>query len=271
MNPPLTITIESVHNPRIKQTLRLRDAGTRRQTGRFLIDGDREIALAERHGIELEVVFVAAGQPPLTHGLAATTLHQTVSAPLQPVSPAVLGKLSYGQRGAESVAVAKTPRRTLSGFEWQTSQLLLVLDQTEKPGNLGACLRTASACGVETVILTDPVCEPYNPNAIRASRGTIFSLDLLVATREEFQACARAQHIPLFAARVDARQELWQQDFTSGGAVLFGSEAHGLGSQWELPEVRPFTIPMQGVTDSLNLSISTAVTLYEALRQRQKV
>lgn len=271
MNPPPTITIESVQNPRIKQALRLRDAGTRRQTGRFLIDGDREIALAQRHGIELEVVFVAAGHTPLTHSSAATELQQSVSLALQPVSPAVLGKLSYGQRGAESVAVAKTPRRTLSSFQWHSSQLLLVLDQTEKPGNLGACLRTASACGVAAVILTDPVCEPYNPNAIRASRGTIFSLDLLIGSRDEFLACVQAQRIPLFAARVDARQELWQQDFSSGGAVLFGSEAHGLGSQWELPEVRPFTIPMQGVTDSLNLSISTAVTLYEALRQRQKV
>ena len=182
-----------------------------------------------------------------------------------------MGKLSYGQRGAESVAVAKIPHRTLSGFKWQSSQLVLVLDQTEKPGNLGACLRTASACGVTAVVLTDPVCEPYNPNAIRASRGTIFSLNLRVATRDEFQACARAQRIPLFAARVDASQELWQQDFVGGGAILFGSEALGLGSEWELPEVRPFSIPMQGVTDSLNLSISAAVTLYEAVRQRHKV
>lgn len=269
--PPPTITIESVQNPRIKHALRLRDAGARRQTGQFLIDGDREIALAQRHGIELEVVYVAAGQSPSAHRSAATALHQFANVPLQPVSPAVLGKLSYGQRGAESVAVAKTPQTTLSSFQWQASQLLLVLDQTEKPGNLGACLRTASACGVAAVILTDPVCEAYNPNAIRASRGTIFSLDLLIGTREEFLACAQAQRIPLFSARVDARHVLWQQDFTSGGAVVFGSEALGLGSQWELPEVRPFTIPMQGVTDSLNLSISTAVTLYEALRQRQKV
>lgn len=266
MKPAPNLTIESVHNPRVKQALRLRDAGNRRQSGHFLIDGDREIALAQRHGIELEVVFVGPDSTELTPSSAAAA-----SAPLQPVSPAVLAKLSYGQRGAESVAVARTPRRTLSDFEWQTSQLLLVLDQTEKPGNLGACLRTASACGVSAVILTDPVCELYNPNAIRASRGTIFSLKLLVATREEFQACVRTQRIPLFAAHVDARQPLWQQDFTAGGALLFGSEAHGLGRQWEMPEVRPFTIPMQGVTDSLNLSISTAVTLYEAVRQRQKV
>lgn len=252
-----------MHNPQVKQAVRLRDSGTRRQTGRFLIDGEREIALAERHGIELEVVFVPTGQTQLTSS--------QIAAPLQPVSRAVLSKLSYGQRGAESVAVARTPQRTLSGFEWHASELLLVLDQTEKPGNLGACLRTASACGAAAVILTDPVCEPYNPNAIRASRGTIFSLNLLVATREEFQACVRAQGIPLFAARVDAQQKLWQQDFSSGGAVLFGSEAVGLGREWESPEVRPFTIPMQGVTDSLNLSISTAVTLYEAVRQRQLV
>ena len=264
MKPAQSITIESSQNPRIKQALRLRDAGVRRQSGRFLVDGDREIALAQRHGIELEVVYVAADSPLLVGGLATV-------APLQAVSPAVLAKLSYGQRGAQSVAVAKTPQRTLSGFAWQPGHLLLVLDQTEKPGNLGACLRTASACGAAAVILTDPVCEPYNPNAIRASRGTIFSLQLLTATRGELQAYVRALRIPLFAARVDAPQQLWQQDFTAGGAVLFGSEATGLGPEWDGPEVLPFSIPMQGVTDSLNLSISTAVTLYEAVRQRQKV
>ncbi len=265
MKPAQNITIESLQNPRIKQAIRLRDAGARRHGGRFLIDGDREIALAQRHGIELEMVYVAPNSPLLARGSAA------IAAPLQLVSPAVLAKLSYGQRGAASVAVGITPQSTLRGFSWHPGQLLLVLDQTEKPGNLGACLRTASACGATAVILTDPVCEPYNPNAIRASRGAIFSMKLLTATRDEFQALVRTQSIPLFAARVDATQPLWQQDFTAGGAVLFGSEAAGLGREWDSPEVRLFTIPMQGATDSLNLSISTAVTLYEAVRQRQKV
>ncbi|MCA9156943.1 MAG: hypothetical protein KDA72_01370 [Planctomycetales bacterium] len=268
-----TITIESIHNVRVKQTLRLRDAGVRRQTGRFLIDGEREIALACRHGFEVETIFVLAdvsGQATKHPGLR-DPYPAEFGGRVQPVSTAVLTKLSYGQRGAAPVAVAVTPKRTLSRFAWRAGELLLVLDRTEKPGNLGACLRTASACGVSGVILTDPVCEPYNPNAIRASRGTIFSLNVLTATRDEFQSCCHAQGIPLFAARVDAQDELWQQDFSIGGAVLFGSEALGLSREWDRPEHRSFRIPMQGASDSLNLSISAAVTLYEAVRQRRKV
>ena len=267
--PP--ITIESVHNLRVKQTLRLRDAGARRKSGRFLIDGEREIALACQHGFVVETIFVLADEA----DQAAQRPNLRQAYPLefescvQPVSAAVLAKLSYGQRGAAPVAVAVTPKRSLSHLAWHAGELLLVLDQTEKPGNLGACLRTASACGVSAVILTDPVCEPYNPNAIRASRGTIFSLNMLTATRDEFQECCQAQRIPLFAARVDAPDELWQQDFTSGGAVLFGSEALGLSLEWDQPETHRFRIPMQGASDSLNLSISAAVTLYEAVRQRQ--
>ncbi len=268
-----TVTIESIHNVRVKQTLRLRDAGVRRQSGRFLIDGEREIALACRHGFEVETIFVLAdlsGQATNQSGLR-DPYPAEFGRRVQPVSHAVLTKLSYGQRGAAPVAVAVSPKRTLSRFVWRAGELLLVLDRTEKPGNLGACLRTASACGVSAVILTDPVCEPYNPNAIRASRGTIFSLNMLTTTRDELQNCCRAQRIPLFAARVDAQDELWQQDFSSGGAVVFGSEAHGLSDEWDRAEHHSFRIPMQGASDSLNLSISAAVTLYEAVRQRRKV
>ncbi len=267
------ITIESVHNLRIKQTLRLRDARVRRQTGRFLIDGEREIALACQHGFQVETIYVPAKtveqaiDPMEVRGAYPAEFEHCV----QPVSAAVLAKLSYGQRDAAPVAVALLPERPLSRFVWRAGELLLVLDQTEKPGNLGACLRTASACGVSSVILTDPVCEPYNPNAIRASRGAIFAIELLSTTREEFQTCCQTQGIPMFAARVDASEELWQKDFLNGGAVLFGSEALGLGDGWNRPEYSGFRIPMHGASDSLNLSISAAVTLYEAVRQRRKI
>lgn len=253
--------------------MRLRDAGTRRQAGRFLIDGVREIAVASQHGVELETIYIAQDSSATTADYE--TLRQTcpdvVQRCVQLVSTAVLAKLSYGQRGAAPVAVAVTRKRTLDGFVWRAGELLLILDQTEKPGNLGACLRTASACGIGTVVLTDPVCEPYNPNAIRASRGAIFSLNLLIAARDEFQTFCKTHCVPLFAARVDAGKTLWQQDFVGGGGVLFGSEASGLGREWNQGDVHDFRIPMQGSTDSLNLSISAAVTLYEALRQRPKV
>ncbi len=260
-------TIESIHNPRIKHTVRLRDSAARRDSGRILIDGEREIALACRSGIVLETIFVGSDRASLDAMRRAC--EGDIEDRLQPVSSRVLDKICYGQRAAAPVAVALTPQRDLSDWQWTAAELWGVFDQTEKPGNLGACLRTASACGVAGVILTDPVCEPFNPNAIRASRGTIFALPLLVTTRQEFQACCRSQGVPVWAARVEAVEPLWSEDFRSGGAVVFGSEAHGLEPQWRGADCRDFSIPMHGASDSLNLSISAAVTMYEALRQRQ--
>lgn len=257
--------IESLQNPRIKQSLRLREAAQRRKLGRFLIDGRREIELAAAAGIELDAVFVL---PDESWQLPAGVGPQT----MQPVVSKVLERISYGERQAEPVAVAVTPDFPLNRFTWQPPQILLVLDRTEKPGNLGACLRTAAAAGVAGVVLTDPVCEPWNPNVIRASRGNVFTLPLAVSTRQEFMQFCREQPMPCWLARVDATSHsLWEQDFTVGGAIVFGNEAEGLGPAWQGPELRSFSIPMQGAPDSLNLSISAAVTLYEALRQRRSV
>lgn len=262
---PLRPTIESLQNPRVKQALRLREAAQRRKLGRFLIDGRREIELAAAAGIELDTVFVSPDESwQCPAGLGPEIR--------QPVASKVLERISYGERQAEPVAVAVTPDFPLSRITWRPPQMLLVLDRTEKPGNLGACLRTAAAAGVGAVVLTDPVCEPWNPNAIRASRGNLFTLPLAVSTRQDFMEFCRQQHLPCWLARVDASSHsLWEQDFTGGGAIVFGNEAEGLGPAWQGPELQSFSIPMRGAPDSLNLSISAAVTLYEALRQRRSV
>jgi TrmH family RNA methyltransferase len=235
----------------------------------MLIDGAREIALAWQAGIELETIFVGNDESSLAAMLAVCG--SDIAPLLQPVSAKVLEKICYGQRATAPVAVAITPQRKLSAWRWSAPELWVVFDQTEKPGNLGACMRTASACGVAGVILSDPVCEPFNPNAIRASRGTIFTVPLLVTSRDEFQASCRDQVIPVWTARVEARESLWSEDFRGGGAIVFGSEANGLGSHWRGSGCRDFTIPMKGASDSLNLSISAAVTMYESLRQRQSM
>ena len=265
--------IESLQNPRIKQVIRLRDASTRRKLGRFLIDGWREIELAMRHGVQIEALF-AHGMDHLEESTVSPS-----SAPLDPaavarvmqtVSPKVLERIGYGQRSDAPVAVAVTPRFELQRIEWERPQILLVLDRTEKPGNLGACLRTAAAAGVAAVILTDPICEPCNPNTIRASRGSLFTVPLAVTSGVEFRNFCAAHQLPCFAARVEAPIDLWQQDFRQGGAILFGNEAHGLGRDWEgAPQMHGFTIPMRGTPDSLNLSISSAISLYEAVRQQR--
>lgn len=264
--------IESLQNPRIKQVVRLREAATRRKLGRFLIDGWREIELASRHGVQIETIFVDGtgdmAEPSASAHPSAGVEHDLATR-TQAVSSKVLERIGYGQRSDTPVAVAVTPQFELRQVAWEPPQVILVLDRTEKPGNLGACLRTAAAAGVSAVILTDPICEPCNPNTIRASRGSLFTVPLAVTSGALFRSFCAACQLPCFAARVDAAADLWQQDFSQGGAVLFGSEAHGLGPEWYDARVQGFTIPMQGTPDSLNLSISTALTLYEAVRQQR--
>jgi RNA methyltransferase, TrmH family len=252
-------SIESLQNPRIKHAVRLRDAKTRRRSGEFLIDGAVEIARGLASGLDLKTIFYSA-KSQLSADLATTRC-------LQLVSEQVLARISYGKQHAP-VAIAVTPPRRLADLKLSKSSLVLVLDRTEKPGNLGACLRTASACGVDAVVLTNPVCELFNPNTIRASRGAVFSVPLAVVSPvSEFLELAKTTGLQLLAARVDGQHSLWDRDLCRGTAIVFGSEAHGLGSDWS--GVESFQIPMQARVDSLNVSISAAVTLYEAIRQRE--
>ncbi len=256
------LVISSLQNPTIKSAVRLRDARGRRKASEFLIDGNAEIARAIAAGYEVSVVFVEAGEK-----LPAEL--QRSAAPFQSVTRAVLEKLSYGERGAAPVAVARTPALPLSQLKLSPASWVLVLDRTEKPGNLGACLRTSAASGVDAVILTDPVCEVFNPNTIRSSRGAVFTLPMAIASVEELLDFAQTLGLKMWAARVDGSSSLWDCDFTGGCAVIFGSESQGLGDDWRQEQVHAFQIPMSARMDSLNVSISTAVTLYEAVRQRR--
>ena len=168
------------------------------------------------------------------------------------------------------VAVAKTPALEIERLQFASKKpLILVLDGIEKPGNLGACLRSAAATGADAVILTNPICDVFNPNAIRASRGCLFSVPLAVATSEEvIRLCSRLQ-IPVYTARVDGEIDFWRADFRGGAAIVLGNEAAGLQTSWSSSLCKSFVIPMCDDTDSLNVSISAAVTLYEAVRQRR--
>lgn len=264
--------LTSPSNPRVKNALQLRNGGSRRKQSKFLIDGQREIELAIRSGVRVLQVFT-------TDSLASTTFLEAGNDPVEvlTISTEIADRLSYGQRGAEPVAVAETPKLSLSNLKWSSDTLVLVLDRSEKPGNIGACLRTAAACHA-SVVLTDPICEVFNPNLIRASRGSVFTTPLAVCTAGQLQAeCAR-QEIPLQCARIDGSRRLWDLNLRRGQCLVFGNEAEGLDVQrWPLTSQRPqidsFSIPMSNKNasgvDSLNLSTSAAVTLYEALRQRE--
>lgn len=211
----------------------------------------------------------------VSHGEIPATLreilnrHDQIS--VQSFSPVLMSNLCYGQQETEPVAIACEPHWDLKGLQLTNDSLVLVLDQTEKPGNLGACLRSAVACGCSAVLLTRPICDAFSSNSIRASRGAIFQLPMAVATPEEVIELAQAKEIPIYAARVGEQIGLWDLKLATGAFLVFGNEARGLDDRWQQASIQGFSIPMQGCVDSLNLSISAAIAMFEVVRQKAAI
>jgi RNA methyltransferase, TrmH family len=253
--------IHSLQNSQVKLVRQLRDARHRRRQSQFLIDGLLENRRAAAGGIDFDCVYYR-------HASSNASLieDQFQDELLQPVTDKVMEKLSYGDRCEEVIGVARTPALELDRLRPPSPALILVLDSCEKPGNLGACARSAVAAGANGLILSDPLCDLFNPNAIRASRGCLFSLPVATDTSEQVIQWCFQHKIRLLAGRVDGSESLWKLDLRQAVAIVFGNEAEGLGDSWK--GVDSFQIPMQNTADSLNVSTSAAVTLYEALRQR---
>ena len=186
----------------------------------------------------------------------------------QPVAPALLDRLAYGDRSEGALAVVRAPATRLDALRLPADPLLVVLEAVEKPGNLGAILRTADAAGADAVVAADPRTDPFNPNVIRASLGTAFTVPLAVAAAAEARAWLAAHGIRVVAARPDAGEVYTAADLRGAVALVVGAEAEGLTAGWTGPGVEPVRIPMLGIADSLNVSVAAAVLLYEARRQR---
>lgn len=265
MIPPIT----SLHNPRIKQALKLRDRKGRTAQGRIIIDGAREIARAIQAGVALDEVFICED---LCHTAEAEDLLATLpSSSAQPfrTTPEVFAKLAYGERGEGIIATAATPERSLDELVLPDLPLVAVLERVEKPGNVGAVLRTADAAGVSALIVADGGTDLYNPNAIRASLGAIFTVPVCAASTPRTLQWLRERSLPIYAARVDGATLYPACNFASAAAIVLGSEAEGLSDAWHGDDIHAVALPMLGVVDSLNVSATAAVLFYEAWRQRQ--
>ncbi len=288
----MTLRISSSQNPRYKQAIKLRDTRQRKRSGLSVIDGYREIGRALAAGIEVDSLFVREGSVAGTR-VSATSSASVLVTDDQPskdeqlfwehwsdvptdhrfiVSTEMMEKMSYGDRASDVVAVVRTPDWNLGSLQPKPGvPLILVLDRMEKPGNLGAALRTADAAGASAVILSDPECEPMNPNAIRASMGAMFTVPIACATAEETIAWLRSHQLQIVAARVDGSRFYSEVDLQLPTAVVLGSEAYGLADAWHAESIHPIRIPMLGMMDSLNVSVAAAVLLYETLRQRTTI
>ena len=270
LEPEIPVTnILSPQNPRIKAAVRLRDARHRRKQARFPIDGLREIERAAAAGIELVEVFHCPARYPAERIETVERLLSSIEAELFEVAPAAFDKLAFGDRAEGIVAVAAPPTWRLDDFEPKPGAMVAVIEAVEKPGNVGAVLRSADAAGVDLVIVADGRTDLFNPNTIRASLGTIFTVPVREATSAEALEWLRARRLPIFAARVDGAVAYTEVDYRGGAAVVLGSEAEGLSPVWRADDIRAVRLPMLGAADSLNISATAAVLFYEALRQRR--
>jgi TrmH family RNA methyltransferase len=266
-----SLRITSRQNTRVKDTARLRASRERERRGQFIIDGAREITRAIAAGVRCVEAFVCEELCDSIDCKTAVDALRTGGTEICSVSPEVFEKLAFGDRDDGVIVVAETPRRLLSDLQLPPQPLVAVLEGIEKPGNLGAILRSADAAGVDAVLVVDGRTDLYNPNTIRASLGTVFSPGVCKATSGETLEWLAQRRLTIIAARPDADATYTNVDLRGGVAIVLGSEAEGLSKAWGKADVTSVRLPMHGLADSLNVSTTAAVLFYEALRQRTAV
>ncbi len=263
--PPL---LSSSSNPSVRTAIALRERRERDRTGRTLIDGAREVRRAFDAGLDIVEVFVCEARLAGADARAVLDRLAAGSVIVHPTTEGVFAKLAYGDRSEGLVAIATTPTFTLADLPITEAALVVVLERIEKPGNLGAVLRTADGVGADAVVVADPLADLYNPNTIRASAGTVFSVPSASATTTEVLGWLRAHAFRIVAARVDGPRLYTDATLTGRLAVVLGSEADGLSGAWTGDDIEAVRLPMLGMADSLNVSVTAAILLYEAHRQR---
>ena len=269
---PARPVLTSAANPRLRAAAALRDRRARIRTGLLLVDGAREVARALDGGVTLVEAFVAAEASGEAEVAAVAQRLAALGVPLVPVAAKLLGLLAYGERASGIVAVATAPDTSLVSLRLPASAPLVgILEDVEKPGNLGAVCRSADGAGLDAMIAavgSVGSVDPWNPNAVRASLGTVFTLALAVATTADVLGWLRAKGLRLVAARVDGSVPYTEVDLTGPVALVLGSEAHGLTAEWSGSDVMAVRLPMRGRADSLNVAAAAAILFYEARRQR---
>lgn len=260
--------ITSRQNPRVKDAVRLRTGRGRQRQGRFIVDGAREVLRAIKADVRFVEAFVCEELVDSADARRALEPLRESGAEILSVSPDVYAKLAFGDRDDGIVVVAETPRRQLRDLKLPAEPLVAVLEGVEKPGNLGAILRSADAAGVDAVIVADGRTDLFNPNTIRASLGTVFRPNTCEATAAEALEWLDERGLKIVAARPDADACYTDVDLRGGVALVLGSEAAGLSDAWRGARVVTVRLPMRGIADSLNVSTTAAVLFYESLRQR---
>jgi len=269
VHPEFRHDITSTANPRIKAVQRLRRRRFRDEAGQTLVEGFEELSLALSAGVAPITVFRCPELTEQREWEALSGLPSFGAGELITVSPAVFERLAYRESPDGWVAVLPALRTGLADLDLPADPLILVCEGVEKPGNLGAMLRTADAAGVAAVIATDPGTDWANPNVVRASKGAVYTVPVVTAETEQVLDWLAQRGIPLVATTPEASAVYTELDLGGPLAVAVGSEKYGLSEPWLAAATHRALIPMSGRVDSLNVSASAAILLYEAVRQRR--
>ena len=256
--------ITSIQNPYIKTLVQLQEkAKARKQSGTFLMEGKREIAIAIKGGYEIETLLF---YPEICSENDARQLSD--NAELVEINKEVYQKLAYRDTTEGILAVAKTKSMQLSDLNLSDNPLILIAEAPEKPGNIGALLRTADAANLDAVIVANPKSDLYSPNIVRSSVGCLFTNQIATGTTTEIIAFLKEKKINFYCATLQNSTSYHTQDYTTPTALVVGTEATGLTNEWREAATQNIIIPMQGEIDSMNVSVAAAILIFEAKRQR---
>jgi TrmH family RNA methyltransferase len=257
--------ITSIQNPFIKTLVQLQEkAKSRKQSGTFLIEGKREIELAIKGNYELETILF------LPELIAESELNKLVKNKVEliAINKEVYQKLAYRDTTEGIIAIAKTKSLQLLDLKLPKNPLILVMESIEKPGNIGAILRTCDAAKVDAVILANPKTDLYNPNIVRSSVGCLFTNQIASGTTDEVIAFLKQNNINIYGATLQNSNSYHEINYTTPTALIVGTEATGLTQAWRDNATQNIIIPMQGEIDSMNVSVASAILIFEAKRQR---
>ena len=258
--------ISSLQNTKVKQLVALQQKSSeRRKQGVFVVEGIRELQHCLNAGYTINSIFF---WPELTDtGALSSLLSESIAS--YEVSPEVYEKIAYRGSTEGVIAIVQSKQLALKDLHLSKQPLLIVLESVEKPGNLGAILRSADAAGADAVIICDPLTDLYNPNLIRSSIGAIFSVPCIACSSDDCINFLKQNNINILTAQLQDSKLYYDTDMTCGTAIIMGTESTGLTDVWRKAADAHIRIPMLGQLDSLNVSVSAAILLFEAVRQRK--
>ena len=261
--------ITSIQNPVIKRLFQLQEKSrARKKEGMFIVEGVREIQLAIKGGFKIEEIYFCPDLFPET-SLEQITNSLDYFPEIVNISTGVYEKIAYRGSTEGLLAVVRNKNLELNDLELQEGNfLILVAEAPEKPGNIGALLRTADAARVDAVLIANPKTDIFNPNIIRSSVGCVFTTRIAIGTTEQIIDYLQQKKVNIYSAALHAAVNYTEVDFTDSTAIVVGTESTGLSKDWLKNSTQNIIIPMQGEIDSMNVSVAAGILIFEAKRQR---